>query len=335
MITIERLARIAMEDMAIRDVIYYSDVKDKEEDWQDESGWDDDDEIFMDREDIFSHDNCEDDYEEEVQEYYQQDFEEIEEVTENQPQTAFSNYSPEDFKNEYGEELVNDFQEDFSEETIKDSSGMDFEYYAYVDSPYSTLETPESGSEMLEDALLGDALQRGTLSNESYTEKREEKSEAQLAMDAVKKERKALEDLYKKFEEEKKQFRSEMKKLNQKASDERKRLKEEESFFDKKMNILKGGFAQLEADRNALEREKCFWERERLDIEKRKDSVMREDSMRIFFVGVNNPITLKKRYRDLIKIFHPDNMGGDNGILQKINKLYESMWAEMGWQKKA
>ena len=47
-----------------------------------------------------------------------------------------------------------------------------------------------------------------------------------------------------------------------------------------------------------------------------------------FFKGVNGPLTLKKRYRDLLKIFHPDNLCGDMGIVQLINKEYERLKKE-------
>ncbi len=45
----------------------------------------------------------------------------------------------------------------------------------------------------------------------------------------------------------------------------------------------------------------------------------------IFFVGVNSEDSLRKRYRDLLKIFHPDNLNGDNTTLQEINKQYDSL----------
>ena len=45
----------------------------------------------------------------------------------------------------------------------------------------------------------------------------------------------------------------------------------------------------------------------------------------MFFVGVNNEQSLKKRYKDLLKIFHPDNMNGDTAALQEINREYDSL----------
>ncbi|MDE6737819.1 MAG: J domain-containing protein, partial [Lachnospiraceae bacterium] len=45
----------------------------------------------------------------------------------------------------------------------------------------------------------------------------------------------------------------------------------------------------------------------------------------VFFQGVSNPLSLKKRYKDLIKIFHPDNLSGDKEMIQRINREYESL----------
>ena len=121
--------------------------------------------------------------------------------------------------------------------------------------------------------------------------------------------------------------------FNKQVLEERKRLKEEELFFEKKMEILKGGFAQLEADRKSVEKERILLEAERTAM--REHGSYREDGVRLFFRGVSNPLTLKKRYRDLIKIFHPDNLCGDTELLQRINRTYDVLAEEIGWQKKA
>ena len=49
-----------------------------------------------------------------------------------------------------------------------------------------------------------------------------------------------------------------------------------------------------------------------------------------FFKGVNNILGLKKRYRDLLKIFHPDNLCGDNDTVLEINRQYEALKKKMG-----
>ena len=46
---------------------------------------------------------------------------------------------------------------------------------------------------------------------------------------------------------------------------------------------------------------------------------------KLFFKGVDNELALKKRYRDLTKIFHPDNLNGDTDTLKHINKEYNAL----------
>ena len=46
------------------------------------------------------------------------------------------------------------------------------------------------------------------------------------------------------------------------------------------------------------------------------------DIGQILFRSVNNSLGLRKRYRDLVKIFHPDNLFGDEELSQMINKEY-------------
>ena len=48
----------------------------------------------------------------------------------------------------------------------------------------------------------------------------------------------------------------------------------------------------------------------------------------IYFTGVDSLESLKKRYHDLIKIYHPDNQNGDNTISQQIQKEYERLLKE-------
>ena len=42
-----------------------------------------------------------------------------------------------------------------------------------------------------------------------------------------------------------------------------------------------------------------------------------------FFVGTTGLVSVRKRYKELLKIFHPDNLNGDNKVLQQINREYE------------
>ena len=122
---------------------------------------------------------------------------------------------------------------------------------------------------------------------------------------------KELEHMQEQFAREKEQFQEEMKTLDNTL------------FFEKKMEILKGGFAELDMDRRRLEKE---WARLEAQKEVMQQPVYGSGrDISDLFRGVKNPLALKKRYKDLIKIFHPDNVAGDKEMIQKINREYESL----------
>lgn len=136
-------------------------------------------------------------------------------------------------------------------------------------------------------------------------------------------------DVYNKFIKERLLFQEEMKALNRKVLSERKRLKEESGFFDKKMQILQNGFLQLDMDRKKFERDKRMFE-SRKNTDATTGSSFYKGQMPDFFKGVNNILGLKKRYRDLLKIFHPDNLCGDSDTVLEINRQYETLKKKMG-----
>lgn len=144
-----------------------------------------------------------------------------------------------------------------------------------------------------------------------------------MRLDAEKRE---LEQSKEKFLKERMTLKDELDTLNRKTVIERKRLREESLFFDKKMEILKAGFAQLESDRRVFEREKrnFFQDKSRkrhfYEYEDEKEST--PDIAKLLFRSVNNPLALRKRYRDLVKIYHPDNLYGDEELIQQINKEF-------------
>lgn len=47
--------------------------------------------------------------------------------------------------------------------------------------------------------------------------------------------------------------------------------------------------------------------------------------MDILFKGVRSEAALKKRYRELMKIFHPDNQDGDDSVIHAINIEYDRL----------
>lgn len=143
------------------------------------------------------------------------------------------------------------------------------------------------------------------------------------------------------FEAEKKEYEYEMKSYMKKIRFEKERMKQEKSFFDTKFKILENGFRQLAADKEQFQYEKKMFETmkkvNQYHDEMQDETFDYEDGGYVpvfFFKGVNSPLGLKKRYKDLIKIFHPDNLFGDHDTILKINKEYEMMKKKYSYQKK-
>lgn len=135
-------------------------------------------------------------------------------------------------------------------------------------------------------------------------------------------ERRELAASREKFLNERVKLQRELDELNLRTVQERKRLKEETLFFDKKMAILQDGFRQLDLDRQALEKQKKSLAEARAKSSQQDSVPLSENTVRRLFAGINNPLALRKRYRDLIKIFHPDNLFGDEELVQMINREY-------------
>lgn len=125
-----------------------------------------------------------------------------------------------------------------------------------------------------------------------------------------------------KFLKERMQLRDEMATLNRRITTERKRLKDDNLFFEKKMAILTDGFRQLEEDRRKFENEKKLFLAERKPSYESASNMSVSEIVSTLFRNANNPLALRKRYRDLVKIFHPDNLFGDEELAQQINREY-------------
>jgi len=169
------------------------------------------------------------------------------------------------------------------------------------------------------------------------------------AREENKKERNNLELLRQAFECEKRDFLNEMKAAHKKLSADNAKLKADNALLEQKRSILERGFHQLDVDKKKLAEDKrlfelklktlnktakprkvyddYFWD-ENAEEESAEEIYKRE--ARAFFAGVTNPLALRKRYKELIKIFHPDNFSGDNATLLMINKEYEALKLELG-----
>ena len=101
-----------------------------------------------------------------------------------------------------------------------------------------------------------------------------------------------------------------------------KQLENHTTLFDQQWQIMENGFHQLALDKERFEREKLVY----------RDTVYREarrgmnysENVKLFFKGVDDTTSLKKRYKELLKIFHPDNTHGDSQLIQAIMSEYET-----------
>ena len=119
------------------------------------------------------------------------------------------------------------------------------------------------------------------------------------------------------FEKEKKEFH-----INKRIED--KRTEHEKHLFDMKWRILEGELKKLAAEKEQVEKQRDFYRfvREHEAQMYHSANVVKGE---LFFCGVNSEDSLKKRYKDLIKIYHPDNLNGDKDTIQEINTEYEKL----------
>lgn len=112
---------------------------------------------------------------------------------------------------------------------------------------------------------------------------------------------------------------------------QKERLARENMLFDKRLEILQDGFRELDLDKKKLEKEwtRLKHEKEMFEEDMAFGMIGGQGLAHQLFCGVNNSLTLKKRYKDLIKIYHPDNLAGDHEMVLLINKEYETLKDEM------
>ena len=131
--------------------------------------------------------------------------------------------------------------------------------------------------------------------------------------------------------EEKKALERERHLLNLKIEAQQKRFQENELFMAKKQHILENAYQQLNVDKKVLECERLNFEYEKRMFTKQRQASAIERNHDVcfesatFFVGVDNQLALRKCYKDLLKIYHPDNRCGDTRTLQKIQAEYDAL----------
>ncbi|WP_026508631.1 hypothetical protein [Butyrivibrio sp. MC2013] len=146
----------------------------------------------------------------------------------------------------------------------------------------------------------------------------------------------ALNDQWTKLEKMRQDLADETAERLRQLQEERAAFEQEASMFDQKMAILTDGFKKLEADRQQLraQEKKILSDRRSLleDMAYMDDEIQRKSAelMSVLFKGAEGEAQLKKRYRDLMKIFHPDNTDGDTELVQLLNIEYTRLLDELG-----
>ncbi|MBR4832011.1 MAG: hypothetical protein IKZ97_05245 [Butyrivibrio sp.] len=130
----------------------------------------------------------------------------------------------------------------------------------------------------------------------------------------------SLSERYAKLEADERSFKDRVDEAEKKLDTESRKLNNDKALFDQRLRILNNGFDQLNSDKKKLEGEFV-----RLEREKAYQRENEYDALDLLFRGVNSALTLKKRYKDLMKMFHPDNVSGDAEMVQLINAEYSSL----------
>ena len=139
-----------------------------------------------------------------------------------------------------------------------------------------------------------------------------------------------LDDRFERLEAEEKRFREEASAMKKEITLQEGKLRKDAAFFDQKLAILRKGYDDLNEDRHKLEEEK-----KRIEKEKEYMDEALYDGKELLFRGVHNQLSLKKRYKDLLKIFHPDNLCGDREAVQIITAEYTNLNQEFDVSMKA
>ena len=102
-------------------------------------------------------------------------------------------------------------------------------------------------------------------------------------------------------------------------------LEQREKQFKLKWDLLIQETARFAEDKEQFERRKKFYEQVQssyMEPYYESDNIVQGE---MFFSGVSDKKALKKRYKDLIKIYHPDGESGDTATVAEINREYEDL----------
>lgn len=128
-------------------------------------------------------------------------------------------------------------------------------------------------------------------------------------------------------------MKEEQLKLQRELHGRERKLKFLQEDLEKREQMFKTQWALLEHELSLFAKEREEFEREikkqqyrsRLENEKTIYKANGRINAGMYFLGVHDELSLKKRYRDLLKLFHPDSMNGDVDAMQAINSEYTKL----------
>jgi hypothetical protein len=145
------------------------------------------------------------------------------------------------------------------------------------------------------------------------------------SMELERQKQKMKEERYR-FDQERRTFEREKQEFSLRQKSEMGQWEQEKHLFEMKWKILEEELRKLAIEKEHFERQRDFY---RMVDEHEKAARNAAGIPRItgepFFAGVSDEMELKKRYKDLIKIYHPDNVAGDTEALQEINREYDKL----------
>ncbi len=142
----------------------------------------------------------------------------------------------------------------------------------------------------------------------------------------IKQEKQALQEEKERLEKEKREFDKQKITASNEVNAQEKQLRRKRELFERQWKVIEKELHKLSVDRENLDKERKEFLAERARF--RQATIKAGDNIQntsIFFAGVNSYSALKRRYRDLLKIYHPDNENGDQSILLAINKEFGAL----------
>ena len=134
------------------------------------------------------------------------------------------------------------------------------------------------------------------------------------------------------FLQEQENIREENRRYEEHLSTKSKQLVRQEELIEQKHQVIKRGFEELDRDRQALNARESSVNAREAELNKKIEANRSLDCREIndvLFRGADNILLLKKRYKDLMKMFHPDCLGGDTEMVKLLNRTYDRLLMEV------